>query len=171
MANINWKEQNYRVFKNTNDGQKENTPAELIGHIEQVDFEQGLCVMNVNGCKNQINIGDLVKGILSGAGCVSNPSALEDWKGFDVEKRAQRKMVFTERKGQLIVQIEDENIKIEYSFGYVIGKRKVNKGVKNPSNNWVIMEIDAFNEYLKESNLTELNNDEHYKLTKMLRGF
>lgn len=164
MTELNVKEMNYRFFKNTNDGTKEKTPNTLVGHIDSVNYEKGTLILNVNGSKSEVIIADFVKGVKSGAGCVSNPSALEDWKGFEI---VERKIGFAEKKGLLWVNVNG----LEYCFGYVVGKRKANKQFRKPSNDWVIMELDALNEYLKVNNVAELTNEEYEKVTRAVRGF
>lgn len=164
MTELNVKEMNYRFFKNTNDGTKEKTPNTLVGHIDSVNYEKGTLILNVNGSKSEVMIADFVKGVKSGAGCVSNPSALEDWKGFEV---VERKIGFAEKKGLLWVNVSG----LEYCFGYVAGKRKVNKQLKKPSSVWVVFELDTLNEYLKANNVAELTNEEYEKVTRVVRGF
>lgn len=158
------KELSYRFFKNTNDATKEKTPHSLVGHIDSTNYDKGTLILNVNGSKSEVLIAEFVKGVKACAGCVSNPSALEDWKGFEV---VERKITFAEQSSQLWVNIQG----LKYCFGYVIGKRKVNKQYRKQSNDWVIMELDALNEYLKANNVAELTNEEYEKVTRTIRGF
>lgn len=161
---LNIKDMNYRFFKNTNDGTKEKTPVTLVGHIDSVNYDKGTLILNVNGSKSEVLIAEFVKGVKACAGCVSNPSALEDWKGFEA---VERKITFAEQKGLLWVSVSG----LEYCFGYVAGKRKVNKQYRKQSNDWVIFELDALNDYLKVNNIAELTNDEYEKVTRTVRGF
>ena len=69
----------YVKFKQSNDMSKK--MGCTCGHIDSVNYKNGTCVLRVEDNRTQLPISQLVADIVvNGMGCVSNPSALKDWK-------------------------------------------------------------------------------------------
>ena len=75
----------YEQFKEVNDKTKKivkDNPFNQILKIDMVDFSKDSC--EIKGKKYKISV--IVQQILDGKGCISNPSILTNWKGFNEEK-------------------------------------------------------------------------------------
>ena len=71
----------YDEFKRINDQSKK--MGVTCGHIDNVDLKAETCVLAVFDNRTPISIQNLVADItVNGMGCVSNPSAIKEWKGW-----------------------------------------------------------------------------------------
>lgn len=86
---------NYELFKVRNNTNKDrNIP---IGRILRVDLRENFCVVEVSNYYKNVKISDLVKVIMNGRFCVSNPSILTNYnfnKYINYTKKDKRKKNF-----------------------------------------------------------------------------
>lgn len=143
----------YRTFQRMNDETKKRTPSKLVGHIDKVDFETNLLWLNVNGSITVVPIMDFVAGVRVSAGCVSNPSALEGWKGFG---ESERKIIVSEQNGLNWIIIEN----VKYCVGYVQGMKE--------TSNWERVVLNGLNGYLQRNKVGKLSFQEENVIKKQL---
>lgn len=73
----------YEYFKNQNNMSK-NIGVQPIGKIESVDNIENTCVLLVEDNRSIVPIQHIINDIVrDGIGCLSNPSKLKRWKGWE----------------------------------------------------------------------------------------
>ena len=112
----------YKYFQKQNDTLKEHTPADLVGHLEDIDFNLGTLTFKLGQNKSRKTIQEMVEAICRQAGCVSNPSALEGWKGFRATEDVKRKICIKLQGLNTIVCIRGDNFNYEYPLGDMLTK-------------------------------------------------
>lgn len=106
----------YEQFKEKNDKSKEilkNNPFAKALKIESVDLAKEKCVIQGKVYKIQ----NIVDCILSNGGCVTNPSALAQWKGFNINGTKEKvKVKYT---AKTIENILNKNFSSYVNYGLV----------------------------------------------------
>ncbi len=166
------KQFSYVFFKKQNDILKAHTPSEIVGHLEDIDYSKGTLSLAVGENKSTKNITEVVEAICKQAGCVSNPSALEDWKGFKaVNVTAKREIQVRVQGINTVVFINSEKYKIEYPMGDMRNKLKIWKFSKEVKINAALnCEVQALNRFLEEKGVLPLNPMETDDLLKVFVG-
>ncbi len=172
MQTVNKNVITYKYFQSQNDALKAHTPSDIIGHLEDIDFEKGTLNLVVGQNKTPKTIKEVVEAIIRQAGCVSNPSALEDWKGFKpvkvvVQREIKIKVVGIETK----VFIVGKDFKYEYPLGDMLNKLKVWYTTEGISPRQMLeLEIKALDRYLESKGMITLNPMETEQLVKVFLG-
>ena len=159
----------YRYFQSQNDSLKAHTPSDIIGHLENIDFEKGTLNLVVGKNKTPKTIKEVVEAIIRQAGCVSNPSALEEWKGFKpvkvvVQREIKVKVVGLETK----VIIRGKDFTFEYPLGDMVNKLKVWHTTEGITPRQMLeLEFKALDRYLESKGMNTLNPMEVEQLCKV----
>lgn len=162
---------NYKFFQKQNDTLKKHTPSEIVGHLEDIDYEKGTLNLVVNGNKTARTIEEVVEAINSQAGCVSNPSAIEDWVGFKelkdaAESKKQRIGVMTGKNEfgvqnfTLMFRVPQRGV-LYYTMGDMQRRIAVWKNSKKLKYEAALeCEFTAINSYLRENGVDQLTVEE-----------
>lgn len=106
----------YKEFQEINNKTKakytdKNTKYGKIGRLSKIDFKNDTCMIDYDGLPTKTQLSKLVYAISKGYVCISNPSILDNYKGFrtltDTDYKAiqilQKHMGLTEDDAKLVI--------------------------------------------------------------------